>query len=155
MKCPNCGEEVLLAARCPYCGHPTGAPQSASQGVAEQAREAVGGEHRDDAERPGQARGRFVGVWSHGPASRSGGDTAKERIGTGEWLRRFVRYIVDPSVAGWKKALIAGGLLYLVSPIDILPDVFPLSGWVDDLLVIWMGLRALTGELLRYGPGAR
>ncbi len=31
--------------------------------------------------------------------------------------------------------VILGTLLYLVSPLDIAPDVFPVLGWIDDGLV--------------------
>jgi uncharacterized membrane protein YkvA (DUF1232 family) len=29
---------------------------------------------------------------------------------------------------------------YVVSPVDIIPDFIPLSGWIDDLVVIPLGL---------------
>ena len=32
--------------------------------------------------------------------------------------------------------VIFGTLLYLVSPLDISPDVFPVLGWIDDGLVV-------------------
>jgi len=32
--------------------------------------------------------------------------------------------------------VIFGTLLYLVSPLDISPDVFPILGWVDDGVVV-------------------
>lgn len=32
--------------------------------------------------------------------------------------------------------VILGTLLYLVSPLDISPDVFPVLGWIDDGLVV-------------------
>jgi uncharacterized membrane protein YkvA (DUF1232 family) len=35
-------------------------------------------------------------------------------------------------------------LLYLVSPIDLLPDVFPVTGWADDALAFLVTLT-VTG----------
>lgn len=32
--------------------------------------------------------------------------------------------------------VILGTLLYLVSPLDISPDVFPVIGWIDDGLIV-------------------
>ena len=32
--------------------------------------------------------------------------------------------------------VIFGTLLYLVSPLDISPDVFPILGWIDDGVVV-------------------
>jgi uncharacterized membrane protein YkvA (DUF1232 family) len=31
-------------------------------------------------------------------------------------------------------------LLYLVFPIDFLPDIFPVLGWIDDVAVIAYGI---------------
>jgi len=33
------------------------------------------------------------------------------------------------------------GIVYVVSPIDLIPDVIPVAGWVDDLIVIAMALN--------------
>lgn len=32
------------------------------------------------------------------------------------------------------------GILYAVSPVDILPDVVPVAGWVDDLVITGTGV---------------
>jgi uncharacterized membrane protein YkvA (DUF1232 family) len=41
--------------------------------------------------------------------------------------------------------IILGTIAYLLSPIDISPDVFPIIGWIDDGIV----LTLLTTELSR------
>ena len=42
------------------------------------------------------------------------------------------------------------GILYAVSPVDILPDVVPVAGWVDDLVIAGSGVlnfvQAKVGE---------
>ncbi|MEL6248048.1 MAG: YkvA family protein, partial [Cyanobacteria bacterium J06627_15] len=40
--------------------------------------------------------------------------------------------------------VVLGTLLYLVSPLDISPDVFPIIGWIDDGLI-----ATLLGDELR------
>ena len=50
----------------------------------------------------------------------------------------------------WLKALIPGLVLYLATPIDLIPDVIPVLGHLDDLLV----LALVAGLLLRYTPRA-
>jgi uncharacterized membrane protein YkvA (DUF1232 family) len=45
------------------------------------------------------------------------------------------------------KLLVAGAVAYLLSPIDIIPDVLVGIGWVDDIAVI-SGLLALAYKLL-------
>lgn len=36
------------------------------------------------------------------------------------------------------------GLLYGVSPVDVLPDVVPFGGWIDDLVITGGGLLNLA-----------
>jgi hypothetical protein len=47
---------------------------------------------------------------------------------------------MDPSqgwpFTGWKVLLFGLWLLYLLSPVDLVPDVFPIVGWIDDLFVL-------------------
>lgn len=42
------------------------------------------------------------------------------------------------------------GILYAISPVDILPDVVPVAGWVDDLVITGSGVlnfvQAKVGE---------
>ncbi|WP_371502017.1 YkvA family protein [Kitasatospora sp. NBC_00374] len=40
--------------------------------------------------------------------------------------------------------------LYLLSPVDVLPDVFPVVGWTDDTAVLLWFLTGLTRESGRY-----
>lgn len=55
-------------------------------------------------------------------------------------------------LTGWKLLLFGLWLLYLLSPIDLVPDVFPIVGWIDDLFVLvglyWFfsHLRTATGR---------
>jgi uncharacterized membrane protein YkvA (DUF1232 family) len=41
-------------------------------------------------------------------------------------------------------------LLYILSPIDLMPDAIPLLGMVDDVLVAGYALRLAAAELERY-----
>jgi uncharacterized membrane protein YkvA (DUF1232 family) len=40
-------------------------------------------------------------------------------------------------------------LLYLISPVDLIPDTIPLAGWIDDLIVVPV-LLGLSAKLLPY-----
>jgi uncharacterized membrane protein YkvA (DUF1232 family) len=46
------------------------------------------------------------------------------------------------------------GLIYLVSPLDLLPDFLPIIGWMDDLLVAWY-LACSVWRTLNRGGGGR
>lgn len=46
------------------------------------------------------------------------------------------------SRAKWQRAIITLlALLYIVSPLDLIPDVIPLVGWLDDLGVLAWAAR--------------
>lgn len=49
-------------------------------------------------------------------------------------VRLLPRYFRDEDVPIWRKSLLIAGLIYIISPIDALPEiVLPLLGWLDDL----------------------
>jgi uncharacterized membrane protein YkvA (DUF1232 family) len=52
-----------------------------------------------------------------------------------------VRLVLDPRVPTENKGALLAVLIYVMSPIDLIPDVIPVSGWVDDLVVLVIGLN--------------
>ena len=46
------------------------------------------------------------------------------------------RAFIAPGTPLWLKGLMLLVPLYLISPIDVIPDVIPFLGWVDDLVII-------------------
>jgi uncharacterized membrane protein YkvA (DUF1232 family) len=48
---------------------------------------------------------------------------------------------------------LALGAIYVLSPIDLIPDFLILAGWVDDGAIIYFLLRRLMHELNRYMAG--
>lgn len=67
------------------------------------------------------------------------GDSA-ERVNTGVTLWNF---IWNPKVPFIKKIIPIAALVYLVCPIDILPDVVPILGYADDLVILLLGAMNL------------
>lgn len=45
-------------------------------------------------------------------------------------------------------------ILYLISPIDLIPDAIPLAGWIDDLIVVPV-LLGISAKLLPYSVRQR
>ncbi|MCB2016303.1 MAG: DUF1232 domain-containing protein [Hydrogenophaga sp.] len=52
-----------------------------------------------------------------------------------------------PDTPGWFKAGAAGLALYLLSPVDLIPDVLPVIGVVDDLVIVPLAMRWLLERL--------
>jgi uncharacterized membrane protein YkvA (DUF1232 family) len=52
-----------------------------------------------------------------------------------------------PDAPRWLKPGVALIALYLISPIDLLPDSIPLFGVVDDLVLVPLAIRWLLGRL--------
>ena len=55
----------------------------------------------------------------------------------------------DPRVPLGSKLLVGGALLWLLSPIDLLPEFIPVLGPLDDVIVVSLVLRHL---IRRAGP---
>ena len=60
--------------------------------------------------------------------------------------------IADSRTPFYAKALPILVLLYAVFPFDLIPDVIPFAGWIDDLLIvpagIWLAMRYIPQEVL-------
>ena len=67
--------------------------------------------------------------------------------GDARLLWRALRHPLQPR---WLKPAVGLMLLYLVSPIDLLPDFIPVLGVVDDLVLIPLAVRFVLDRL----PGA-
>lgn len=65
-----------------------------------------------------------------------------------DWMS-LIRFMRDPR-ADWKPKLAIGlAVLYLVWPLDLLPDLAPLLGWLDDI-----GLTGLAVAYLMHAANA-
>ncbi len=56
--------------------------------------------------------------------------------------RLYALYLASqhPKTPGYVKFLLAGIIAYLASPIDLIPDFVPLIGYLDELLLIPLGI---------------
>lgn len=54
------------------------------------------------------------------------------------------RLLWDPRVPGWTKLLPFITLAYIISPIDLIPDVALGLGQLDDLGILLLGVRLFT-----------
>ena len=56
------------------------------------------------------------------------------------------RLIKDVRVPTTEKALFLAAIVYVISPIDLIPDVFPFIGQVDDIYVVALTLIRLINR---------
>ena len=67
-------------------------------------------------------------------------------------LQMLIDYIKGEykEVPWWVIASITFALIYLLSPIDLIPDVIPIIGFVDDAFVIGVCLHLIENDLQAY-----
>jgi uncharacterized membrane protein YkvA (DUF1232 family) len=79
--------------------------------------------------------------------------------GLKRWARGLKRDVValwiagrDPRVPWYAKAVAAAVAAYALSPIDLIPDVIPVLGYLDDLIIVPLGIalavRLIPPELM-------
>ncbi|MDG4719946.1 MULTISPECIES: DUF1232 domain-containing protein [Thalassospira] len=63
----------------------------------------------------------------------------------------LLRTLMRSDVGVKSKVLLLGGLIYLISPVDLLPDVLVGVGWLDDLVIVpllgWLSYRSLPVDV--------
>lgn len=66
-------------------------------------------------------------------------------------VETFALYLAarDPRTPWYAKLLVAGIVAYAFSPIDLIPDFVPVLGYLDDLILIPMGI-ALSVKLIPH-----
>lgn len=58
------------------------------------------------------------------------------------WYRQAIRH---PHLRWW---MILGTLVYLLSPLDLSPDIFPIVGEIDDAVLLSLLVRELSSVLI-------
>ena len=74
-------------------------------------------------------------------------------------VRMITRLTGDPVLPKAAKIALAAAVLYLVSPVDLIPDFIPGLGALDDLLVAAILVDGILnyvdrGLVLKYWPGS-
>jgi len=62
------------------------------------------------------------------------------------FLRMLYGLMTDSRVASVDKLLVAGAILYIVMPLDLIPDFIPFIGEVDDIFVLVLALQRLIAN---------
>jgi len=74
-------------------------------------------------------------------------------------VRLIARLVNDPLLPRAAKIALAAAMVYLASPLDLLPDFIPLVGYLDDLLLASVVVDGLLNwvdraVVLKYWPGS-
>ena len=64
-------------------------------------------------------------------------------------VKLVTRLLRDPRVPRRAKITLGLAAAYTVSPIDLIPEVIPVLGWADDVLIVMFAIDSLIG---RAGP---
>jgi uncharacterized membrane protein YkvA (DUF1232 family) len=60
------------------------------------------------------------------------------------------RYVRSPSVARWKKLLGVLAVAYAVLPFDLIPDMIPVLGWLDDIGFLAVAFGFIAHDMARH-----
>ncbi|MGB9663600.1 MAG: YkvA family protein [Ignavibacteria bacterium] len=74
----------------------------------------------------------------------------KNKISFIEDIIALYNYLKDDSVKWYRKLIVISALLYFISPIDSIPDLAPLVGYLDDLGVIAATIKYIGSEIQPY-----
>jgi uncharacterized membrane protein YkvA (DUF1232 family) len=74
-------------------------------------------------------------------------------------IRTISGLAVDPVLPKTAKIALAAAVLYLVSPVDVVPDFIPLLGYLDDLFIASIIVDGMLnfmdrGLVLKYWPAS-
>ncbi len=67
---------------------------------------------------------------------------------------KLYRWFKDPSISSVRKLTAVAAVAYLLMPVDLVPDVIPLIGWLDDLGVLTAAGAFISREVRRHSGAA-
>jgi uncharacterized membrane protein YkvA (DUF1232 family) len=64
--------------------------------------------------------------------------------------RALVRYFRDREASILGKLFVLAAVVYVISPVDLIPDAFPIVGWLDDMGVMSLAVACMWKVVGRY-----
>lgn len=86
--------------------------------------------HKIGAKLSGMNRGKIAKIWNQ--------------------VMALWKYVQDPEAPWGGKVIAIGALLYLISPLDAVPDPIPVFGFLDDVAIIATAVAKLAEDLKKY-----
>ena len=60
------------------------------------------------------------------------------------------RYLRSHSVARWKKLIGLLAMAYAIVPFDLIPDVVPVFGWLDDIGFLGIAFALIARDMAKH-----
>lgn len=70
-----------------------------------------------------------------------------KNLGIIEKAKQLYNFFVSPKISAKEKILVGAALLYIIAPLDFVPDYIPLIGWLDDLGVASFALKYVLSKM--------
>lgn len=67
-------------------------------------------------------------------------------------LKTIVALMRNPKVSSLPKFLVIGAIVYILMPVDTIPDIAPVVGWLDDIMFLIGALGMLFGSAPKPKP---
>ena len=67
--------------------------------------------------------------------------TFQQRLGT------LWHAFLHPKTPFYLKAVMVAVIVYLISPVDLMPDFFAIIGWIDDVLLVTLAMNWIMKRL--------
>ena len=60
-----------------------------------------------------------------------------------DFVKRFVRLGTNIDIELTDLVILVGAVIYIICPFDLVPDVVPVIGWMDDIAVATLAIASL------------
>lgn len=70
------------------------------------------------------------------------------------WIPAFWRYMRDRDASIFGKLLAVFAVAYVVMPLDLIPDIAPVVGWLDDVGVVTLVGAWMMKRIAQYRTGS-
>jgi uncharacterized membrane protein YkvA (DUF1232 family) len=80
--------------------------------------------------------------------------TNDKTIGQGliDKVKLLFQALTSPQISHYHRTLVLGAIVYFISPVDLIPDVTPVIGYLDDYAVVTMVLTTVGPALVMKTP---
>lgn len=85
--------------------------------------------------------------WTNEKTGKLGGKLGEYLFMLPDFFILVARLALDKRVSTKQKLIGSGILAYLIMPLDIIPDFIPVIGYVDDLVLLVMGLNLILNDI--------